>query len=163
VLCAHAWRSTASDPPPAPAACSRDGNSLDIFTQGAYYALWHRHWNDKAGRSAWGGSLGGFLTSSPAATSPDTGVIDVFARGGDNGLWQKSYHNGWHAWMSIGTMYVITSARSCSTRFPRSAYLTFNDWDLQTCLQSAVSRGGSAIKRTRESAYKVTSAIKQGL
>jgi hypothetical protein len=88
-------------PSPDPAVCSQDGNSLDVFVQGAYHALWHKHRQSTTGWSNWE-YLGGYLTSSPAAVSRPNGKIDVFVRGTDNTLWERSYNTGWGRWTSLG-------------------------------------------------------------
>src|SRR5665647_651431 len=72
----------------APAACAQDGNSLDVFVQGADHALWYIHYQAGSGWSVWK-SLGGVLTSDPAAVSRGAGKIDVFVRGNDGALWSR--------------------------------------------------------------------------
>jgi len=91
-------------PSSAPTVCSQDGNSLEIFAQGADRALWHKRWNSTIGWSAWE-SLGGVLTSSPGATSLGNGVMHVFVRGTDGALWGRYTTNGgtsWSNWYKIG-------------------------------------------------------------
>jgi hypothetical protein len=89
-------------PSPSPAVCSPDGSSLDVFAEGTYHALWHKHYQPGSGWSAWE-YLGGYLTSSPAATSPANGTIDVFARGTDAALYSKQLSGGvWGPWNKIG-------------------------------------------------------------
>jgi hypothetical protein len=90
------------NPSPAPAVCSQDGNSLDVFAQGTYHALWNKHYQPGSGWSSWE-YLGGYLTSSPAATSPANGVIDVFVRGTNGALYSKQLSGGvWGSWNNIG-------------------------------------------------------------
>jgi len=89
----------------APAVCSLDAKSLDLFVRGADGALWWKHWNGTTLRWSTWTSLGGGLTSDPAAMSMQGGLIDVFARGGDGALWVKSATNGgtsWWPWTKIG-------------------------------------------------------------
>jgi Uncharacterized protein conserved in bacteria (DUF2334) len=91
-------------PSPTPAVCSQDGNSLDVFAQGAYHALWHKQWQNTTGWSSWE-FLGGYLTSSPAAVSRGAGKIDVFVRGTDGALWSRYTTDGgisWASWYKIG-------------------------------------------------------------
>ena len=84
-------------PSPDPAVCSQDGNSLDVFVQGAYHALWHKHRQSTTGWSNWE-NLGGVLTSSPGATSSGSSRIDVFVRGSDGALYQKTTTDGGKTW-----------------------------------------------------------------
>ena len=81
------------NPSPAPAACSPAENSLDVFAQGTYQALWDKAWNGTAGWSSWE-YLGGSLTAPPAVTSLGNGTTDVFARGGAGALWEKTGTDG---------------------------------------------------------------------
>jgi Uncharacterized protein conserved in bacteria (DUF2334) len=84
------------------AVCSQDGNSLDVFAQGAYRVLWHKHWDSATGWSAWE-SLGGVITSAPAVTSPYNGAINLYVRGSDGALWSKQLSGGvWGDWSKIG-------------------------------------------------------------
>ncbi len=115
--------STLSDQPllnpyPAPAAYSPAENSLDVFAQGTYQALWDKAWNGTAGWSSWE-YLGGSLTAPPAAVSPSAGMIDVFARGGGGALWEKTTTNGgssWTAWTSLGgTLAPNSGPAACSS------------------------------------------------
>ncbi|MGD0172417.1 MAG: DUF2334 domain-containing protein [Halobacteriota archaeon] len=90
------------NPSPAPAVCAQNANSLDVFAQGTYHALWNKHWDSTAGWSCWE-YLGGYLTSSPAATSPANGVIAVFVRGSDGALYSRQFSGGvWGSWKKIG-------------------------------------------------------------
>jgi hypothetical protein len=86
----------------APAVCSRDGKSLDLFVKGTDGALWWKHSDDGTTWSA-ATSLGGYLTSDPAAASPSSNFIDVFVRGGDGALWSRHFYSGvWGSWYKIG-------------------------------------------------------------
>jgi peptidoglycan/xylan/chitin deacetylase (PgdA/CDA1 family) len=89
------------NPSPAPAVCSQGGNSLDVFAQGAYHALWNKDYQPGSGWSSWE-YLGGYLTSSPAVTSPANGTIGVFVRGRDGALYEDTYAGGHWAWSKIG-------------------------------------------------------------
>jgi hypothetical protein len=89
----------------APAVCSQNAYSLDLFVKGTDGALWYRHYS--VTENFWGAwkPLGGQLTSDPAATSWSDGRIDVFVRGGDGALWQRWTWDGgatWTPWGSLG-------------------------------------------------------------
>jgi len=105
------------NPSPAPAVYSQDGNSLDVFAQGVYHALWHKDWNGTTGWSSWE-YLGGYLTSSPVVTSSGNGAIDVFVRGTDGALWSKYTTDGgtsWSNWISLGGQIAAgTGPAACS-------------------------------------------------
>ncbi len=88
---------------PAPAACARGTNSLDLFAKGTDGSLWWKHWDGTKWSTST--SLGGVLTSGPAATSSGTGTIDVFVRGTNGALYEKTTTNGgtsWSNWISLG-------------------------------------------------------------
>ena len=89
----------------APAVCSQNASSLDLFARGADNALYWKHSPDGTTWTAPAVDLGGYLTSDPAATSPSNGVIDVFVSGGDGALYEKTTTNGgtsWSSWSSLG-------------------------------------------------------------
>jgi hypothetical protein len=74
----------------APAVCSQDGTTLDLFVRGTDS---HLYWLHSADGYTWNTSkavdLNGICTSNPAATSPAPGYIDVFVRGDTGVLWMK--------------------------------------------------------------------------
>jgi hypothetical protein len=89
----------------APAVCSQDGATLDLFVRGANSALYWKHWDG----TTWSASvsLGGICTSNPAAVSPGKGVLDVFVRGSDGALYERATTNAGDAtptwtWSKIG-------------------------------------------------------------
>jgi hypothetical protein len=104
----------------APAPCSVDGTSLDLFIRGGDNYLYLKitpdgiHWPSEST------SLGGSMTSSPAATVRDTNKVTVFARGSDGAVWYKDglqtgLTTAWGNWVSIGGQIPFgTSPSVCS-------------------------------------------------
>ena len=85
----------------APATCSSDANTVDVFAVGSDKTLWHKRWMNGTWQPTWD-SLGGLCTSPPAAIARGV-TLDVFVRGSDGALYTREWDGTkWSAWTSLG-------------------------------------------------------------
>jgi len=91
----------------APAAVSRNVETLDVFGRGADHTLWRLPYDTTNGWRGWQQVDGRVLESSPAVVSDVASRIMVFARVGGE-LWTKTWtalpSGAWSAWSSLGAV-----------------------------------------------------------
>ena len=84
-----------------PAACSRDGTTLDVVVEGSDNACWQGH-RTTTGTWTWA-SLGGTITAPPAVVSQGSGQLAVAARGGSGACFVNVFNGTkWSGWENLG-------------------------------------------------------------